>query len=97
MEDVSPDMLTVITEDSALGFNPEDIFKTSGWVAKRNKPEITLELRDSNDSPMVYQVIMNVANVRKIEAVLNNVENEFVKSVTVSRISPKDLGSTSVY
>ncbi|VDI42578.1 Hypothetical predicted protein [Mytilus galloprovincialis] len=82
MEDVSPDMLTVITEDSALGFNPEDIFKTSGWVAKRNKPEITLELRDSNDSPMVYQVIMNVANVRKIEAVLNNVENEFVKSVT---------------
>ncbi|XP_052090843.1 uncharacterized protein LOC127727766 [Mytilus californianus] len=82
MDDVSPDLLTVITEDSALGFNSEDIFKTSGWVAKKNKPEITLELSDSNDSPMVYQVVMNVANVQKIEAVLNNVEKEFVKSVT---------------
>ena len=85
MRDLTSDMVSVETQDSAPSSSPNDVF-TGYWVAKpRTKnPEIIVKLEDAANSPMVYEVILTVENVVQIEAVLYDVNNDFVKSVTVS-------------
>lgn len=78
-------MVSVETQDSAPSSSPNDVF-TGYWVAKprMKNPEIIVKLEDAANSPMVYEVILTVQNVVQIEAVLYDVNNDFVKSVTVS-------------
>ena len=84
LDELTPTMLAVTTDDSANGFNPEDILGTNGWIADGRNPVIVLKLNDDNDSPKVYQVSMTVTNVKQIEAELKNVEGVTVATVTVS-------------
>ena len=84
LDEFTPTMLTVTTDDSANGFNSEDILLSSGWIADARNPVIILILNDEDDSPKVYQVSMTVTNVKQIEAELKNVDGVSVATVTVS-------------
>lgn len=83
LNELTPEMILVSTTDSAPGSKTDDVFSSDGWVAETRTPEIVLTLRDIDDSPKVYQVVMTVTNVKKIDAVLNDDDGQFVKSVTV--------------
>ena len=83
LDELTPTMLTVTTDDSANGFNAEDILLSSGWTADGRNPVIVLILNDEDDSPKIYQVSMTVTNVRRVEAELKNVDGLSVTTVTV--------------
>lgn len=84
LNEMTPEMIAIESPDTATGYQPADAYRPNGWVANKNNPQMVLTLTDIDDSPKVYQVVMTVTNVQKVDAVLNDNNGDFVKSVTVS-------------